>query len=169
MFADDTTIFNANKKGSFTMQPEIDLVSDWLTRNKLTTINIDKCEVMCFGSGNPTKLKVEDTPIQCKISCRYLGMLVDKWHRFNQHIEYLVKKLDKFRELIYRIRNIFPRKGLLMFYNSYAKILIDYGIISYGATAKTILSKTQMAQRRTMGAIFFKKRMDSITDFLREN
>ena len=40
MFADDTTIFNAKKK-SFTMQPEIDLISDWMTRNKLT-INFDK-------------------------------------------------------------------------------------------------------------------------------
>ena len=45
MFADDTTIFNAKKNVSFTMQPEIDLISDWMTSNMLT-INIDKCEVV---------------------------------------------------------------------------------------------------------------------------
>ena len=44
MFA-DTTIFNAKKNVSFTMQPEIDLISDWMTSDKLT-INIDKCEVV---------------------------------------------------------------------------------------------------------------------------
>ena len=77
MFADDTTICNANKNLSFTMQLEIDLISDWMTSNTLA-INIDKCEVMCFGSGNPPPLKVQDTPIQCKLSCKYLGLHVDK-------------------------------------------------------------------------------------------
>ena len=63
---------------------------------------------------------------------------------------------------------MFPRNCLLMFYNSYAKSLINYGIIAYGATAKTNLSKIEMAQRRIMRAIFFKKKIDSITDVLRE-
>ena len=94
MFADDTTIFNAKKNVSFTMQPEMDLISNWMTSNKLT-INIDKCEVMCFGSGNPPPLKIKDTPIRCKISYKYLGLHVDKRLRFNQHIEYLVKKIEQ--------------------------------------------------------------------------
>ena len=96
MFADDTTIFNAKK---ITMQPEIDLMSDWMTSNK-SVIKIDKCEVMCFGSGNPPPLNLKDTPIQCKRSCKYLSMHVDKWLRFNQHIEHLVKKLNIFCGLI---------------------------------------------------------------------
>ena len=139
------------------MQPEIDLISDWMTSKKLT-INTDKCEVMCFGSGNPPPLKVKNTPIQCKISCKYLGLHVDKWLRFNQHIEYLVKKLNKFCGLIYRIRHMFPRNCLLMFCNSYAKYLINYGTIAYGATAKPNLSKIEIAQRRIMRAISFKKK-----------
>ena len=63
---------------------------------------------------------------------------------------------------------MFPRNCQLMFYNSYANSLINYGIIAYGATAKTNLSKIEMAQRRIMRAIFCKKKIDSITDFLRE-
>ena len=165
MFPNDTIFMQKNV--SFTMQPGIDLISDWMTSNKLT-INIDNCEVMCFGSGNPPPLKVEDTPIQCKISCKYLGLQVDKWFRFNQYIENLVKQLNKFCGLTYRTRHMFPRNCLLMFYNSYAKSLINYRIIAYGATAKTNLSKIEMAQRRIMRAIFFKKKMDSITDVLRE-
>ena len=93
-FTHDTTIFNAKENVSFTMPPEIDLISDWMTSNKLT-INFDKCEVMSFGSRNPSPLKVKDTPVQCKISCKYLGLHVDKWLRSNQHIEYLVKKIEQ--------------------------------------------------------------------------
>ena len=48
----------------FTMQLEIDLISDWMTSNELV-IDIDKCEVMCFESGNPPPLNVKDTPSQC--------------------------------------------------------------------------------------------------------
>ena len=52
MFADDTTSFNAKKNESFGMQPEVDSIFDWMTSIKLM-INIDNCEVTCFGSGNP--------------------------------------------------------------------------------------------------------------------
>ena len=55
-----------------------------------------------------------------------------------------------------------------MFYNSYAKSLINYEIIAYGASAKTNLSRIEIAQRRIVRAIFFKKQMGSITDVLRE-
>ena len=76
--------------------------------------------------------------------------------------------MDKFCGLIYRIRHMFPGNCLLMFYNSYAKSLINYGTIAFGGAAKTNLSKIEMAQRRTLRAIFFKKKMDSKTDVLRE-
>ena len=123
---------------------------------------------MCFASGNRPPLEVKDTPIQGKISCEDLGLPVDKWLWFNQHIDYLVKKMNKSCGLIYRIQHMFPQNCLLMFYNPYAKSLINYGIIAYGATAKTNLSKIEMAQRRIIRAIFFKNKMDSITDVLRE-
>ena len=55
-----------------------------------------------------------------------------------------------------------------MFHKSHAKSLIFYGIIAHGAMAKSNLSKIQMAQRRIMKAVSFKKKMDSITDVLRE-
>ena len=48
-----------------------------MTSNESTNI-YGESEVMRFGSGNPSSLKVKDTPIQCKISCRFLGMQVDK-------------------------------------------------------------------------------------------
>ena len=136
------------------MQPEIDLISEWMTSNKLK-INIDNSEVMCCGSGNPPPLKVKDTPIQCKISCKYLGLHVNKGLRLNQHIEYLVQKLNKFYGLIYGIRHMFPRNCLLMFYNSYAKSLINYGIIAYAhklkkhdwTASKTICPKLNLPVR----------------------
>ena len=52
---------------------------------------------------------------------------------------------------------MYPRKCLLMFYNSFAKSIICYGLIVYGSASKTNLKKIENAQRRILRAIFFKK------------
>ena len=44
-----------------------------------------------------------------------------------------------------------------MFYNSFAKSRICYGLLIYVSAAKTILSKIEKAQRRTLRAIFFQE------------
>ena len=53
------------------MQPEIDSIADWMTNNELT-INIDKCVVVCFGSGNTPSLKVKDTQTNVKYLVKIL-------------------------------------------------------------------------------------------------
>ena len=79
-----------------------------------------------------------------------------------------MQKLNKFCGLIYRVRDLYPRKCLLMFYNSFARSVISYGILVYGSAAKTNLKKIENAQRRIIRAIFFKK-FESIANILLEN
>ena len=52
---------------------------------------------------------------------------------------------------------MYPRKCLLMFYNSFAKSVLTYGLLLYGTAFKTNLSKIETVQRRILRAIFFKK------------
>ena len=59
---------------------------------------------------------------------------------------------------------MYPRKCLLMFYNSFAKSIICYELIVCGSAAKTNLKKIENAQRRILRAIFFKKKFDSLRD-----
>ena len=54
MFADDTTLINAEK--NFLEQEDFESVSNWLLNKKLA-VNADKCDLMFFGSGNPQVLK----------------------------------------------------------------------------------------------------------------
>ena len=64
---------------------------------------------------------------------------------------------------------MFTQKCLLMFYNSFAKSRICYGLLIYGSAAKANLSKIEKTQRRILRAIFFKKKFDSLHDLLRRN
>ena len=97
VFADGTTLINAGLPSAFSMKKDIDAVSDWLAANKLIII-ADKCEMMFFGSRNPQPLKMNDTSLKLKRSCKYLGVHLDKWLRFNQQIDYVVKNVTSFVE-----------------------------------------------------------------------
>ena len=157
MFADDTTLIKSGKRIDPLLSQEIKYVRDWFSSNKLT-VNPEKCEAMCFGYGKPDTIKIGVSELKYKASCRYLGIHLDKKLLFREHIDYVVKKLNKFCGLIYRVRHIYPRKCLLMFYNSFAKSVICYGLLVYGSAAKTNLQKIEYAQRRILRAIFFKKK-----------
>ena len=168
MFADDTTLIKSGKRVDPLLSQEINCVRDWFSSNKLT-VNPEKCEAMCFGYGKPDTIKIGVSELNYKASCRYLGVHLDKKLLFREHIDYVVKKLNKFCGLIYRVRHFYPRKCLLMFYNSFAKSVICYGLLVYGSAAKTNLQKIECAQRRILRAIFFKKKFDSMVNVLADN
>ena len=111
---------------------------------------------MCFGYGKPDTIKIGVFELNYK-SCKYLGIHLDKKLLFREHIEYEEKKLNKFCGLIYRVRHFYPQKCLLVFYNSFTKSIICYGLMVYDSAAKTNLQKIEFAQRRIIRAIFFQK------------
>ena len=156
IFADDTTIINAGKRTDAAIKNDKVTVSKWFESNKLT-INTDKFEAMFFGCDKPNNLRILSKELEYKNSCKYLGVHIDKNLRFREHIDHVVKKLNKFCGLIYRVRHMYPRKCLLMFYNSFAKSIITYGILLYGTAYKSNMTKIEAVQRRILRAFFFKK------------
>ena len=114
-----------------------------------------------------TSVKIDSGSLVNKYSPRSLqtkslvatlhGYLSKILARFREHINYVVMKLNTFCGLIYRVRDLYPRKCLLMFYNSFARSIISYGILVYGSAAKTNLKKIENAQRKIIRAIFFQK------------
>ena len=168
MFADDTTIVKSGKHTDRELNEDLNRITDWFTASKLT-VNIGKCEAISFGNGLPEKITILNEELCYKSSCSYLGLHLDGSLKFREHINYVVKKLNKFCGLIYRVRDLYPRKCLLMFYNSFARSIISYGILVYGSAAKTSLNKIENAQRRNIRAIFFKKGSESISNLLLEH
>ena len=168
MFADDTTVLNAGDKTSPLITQDLKNMTNWFVSNKLT-VNVNKCEAICFGCGKPDKVTILSNELPYQKACKYLGLHLDGNLKFREHIDYVTKKLNKFCGLMYRVRHMYPRKCLLMFYNSFAKSVICYGLIVYGSAAKTNLKKIENAQRRILRAIFFKNKFDSLRDILLDN
>ena len=95
MFADDTSLLKSGKKGELLLQPDVERLSNWFISNKLT-INVGKCEIISFGIGAPQEPHILEKPLTYKKSCKYLGLHLDGSLRFREHIDYVVKKLNKF-------------------------------------------------------------------------
>ena len=168
MFADDATILSPKRKGSCSVQSDMDNLLHWFCQNRLS-INRDKCDAVAVGHGHPGEILILDKKLPYSNACKYLGVYVDNTLRFREHIDYVVEKLNKFCGLIYRVNHMYTQKCLLMFYNSFAKYRICYGLLIYGSVAKTNLSKIEKEQRRIFRAIFFKKNVNSLHDLLRKN
>ena len=92
MFADDTTLIQSGKGTQCLFPSEMKPVCDWLLSNKLTIIAA-KCEAMCFSRGKPEKIKIGSAELDHNTSCKHLRVHLDVKLKFNEHVDYVVKKL----------------------------------------------------------------------------
>ena len=104
MFADDTTILNSKRKSSCSIQSDMDCLLQWFCQKRLS-INRDKCEAVAFGRGHLSEILILDRKVPYSNACKCLGVHVDKTLRFREHIDYVVKTLNKFCGLIYCVRH----------------------------------------------------------------
>ena len=155
MFADDTILIKQGKRVDPLLSQKITCVRDWFSSNKMT-VNPENCS----GYGKPDTLKSGPPNLLMK---HPVGIWKFTWIKllFREHIDYVVRKLNKYCGHIYRVRHIYPRKCLLLFYFSFAKSVISYALLVSGTTAKTNLQKVECAKRRLMRAVVLKTKIDS--------
>ena len=87
MFADDTTISNSKRKGSCSIQSDMENLLQWFCRKRLS-INRDKCEAVAFGRGHRCEILILDKKVPYSNACKYLGAYVDKTLRFRERRTY---------------------------------------------------------------------------------
>ena len=157
-----------NKYSDNEITDDIQRITSWFRPNKLT-VSTEKCESIGFRNASPVNESAFGQKVELKNSCEYLGLLFDSKLDFKNHIKMITKKLNRLGGLIYRIRELYPRKCLSLFYNSYGKSIISYGLLAYGATTKASLEPIEKAQWRIFGSMFFKKQSDSLLYIKEEN
>ena len=80
-------------------------------------------------------------------------MYFDRSLRFTKHIAHVAGMLNKFSGLIYKVRHLYPII-CSMFYHSYSRFIITYGLLVYGSAAKTNIVLIEKAQRRILRATY---------------
>ena len=149
LFADDTNLFIFRSN-----IPELEVVAngclekmeEWFHANKLS-LNIDKTCYTLFTANNRTNcnlsldLYINKQKITKVTSCKYLGVIIDESLKWNEHVDYVYKKLLKFTSIFYKMRNILPTACMAKLYFAFIHPHILYGIEVYANTIKINLDK----------------------------
>ena len=161
LFADDTSLILHHKDiKTLKDQAEKDLknVYEWLLANKLS-LSWEKTNFIIFHTPRkPTdelhELKVYEFSIK-RVKCvKYLGMYIDEFLKWDEHVDKLCNTLSKNFHIFYSLRNVLTHTLKMQLYFSMVYSRITYGIILYGACASTLLKKVQIIQNKLLKVLF---------------
>ena len=113
-------------------------------------MNIDKTKLLIFDNAQfSVKLKISNNYAikECK-SYKYLGLMVDNCLKFDIHVDYISKKIQKRIGAMYRASSLLPIKFRKMFANSLVLPHFDYLDTIYGRASKTKLRELDILYKK---------------------
>ena len=95
-------------------------------------------------------MKINDKNIVRVESCKYLGTFIDSKLSWQQHIDFVYKKIIKFTSIFYKIRTKINSELLKTLYFAFVYPHILYGIEIYGNTYHTYLSRLEILNNKIL-------------------
>jgi hypothetical protein len=162
LFADDlATMFFFNKEGKvkIIINKYLKEIEKWLVKWKLK-MSGSKCGYMCFSKSNYKvnfDIKLFEELIPHNKTCMFLGVMLDERMSFNEHLEYILKKISNRQNLL----KILAHKKwklscntLLMIYYSLIRSIIDYVSFIGNTLSVNLTDKFQRIQNRALKTIY---------------
>ena len=148
LFADDATIYKTGKQVNNIyedMNKELQILADWFRANKLS-LNISKTKCMLFCRSPPPEneeiiLTIYNTVIQRMKCVQFLGLHIDEKLDWHEHINKCKNKLTSALYVIKTVNSYLPVSALKTIYYTLVYPYLTYGIILWGSTYKTYLTK----------------------------
>ena len=159
-FADDTSVYiSGNRISDLYMQMNSDLetLSDWFNANKLS-LNVSKSHYMLFKHSRnitnvTTPLRMSNKEIERTSSFKLLGIYIDDKLSWADHIKACKTKLSSALYAINKVKHLLPISSLKLIYYTLVYPHLNYGIILWGAAAKTHIGQLFISQKKIIRAI----------------
>ena len=161
LYADDSNLFISGKNITNTcaiLNNELDKVNQWFLANKLKS-NVDKTLCMIFKTKNKqvdlSDINIHMAGINIPIvqQTKFLGVILDDNLSWKYHIDEVCCKISKSIGVINRISAIVPSKILLSLYSTMILPHIMYCNIIWGNSAKYLLNRIHILQKRAIRII----------------
>lgn len=97
LYADDTLIFTEcenEEQCRMNMKHDIEKINTWLKINKLK-LNENKTKIMEINMTGDENFEINGNTIEKVPHIKYLGFIIDNKIKFNEHIDYICKKIGK--------------------------------------------------------------------------
>ena len=141
LFADDIAIWEPRKnvkQANKNLQKHLDKIIEWSAQWGIQ-FSAPKTKLIEFGKGhNNRKFKpfvtINNETIKCDDSVKFLGMHFDKGFTWKMHIDSVIKKCNKYLNIMRVISGQswgIGKKNLLKVYRATIKALISYGAPTY--------------------------------------
>lgn len=175
-YADDTVaVFHGISWEDTKKSAELGLavLKNWLDSFKLS-LNLQKSNYIGFSitaANRPTfhQIKLGSVDIKEVPFTKYLGIIVDKHLRWDQHI---LKLAQNVRKLIYRfyiLRNILNGNLLILIYRSLVESILRYGVTVWGGLYKHSLKQLNVVQNFILKVIHKKTKRFPTQQLYSEN
>ena len=96
---------------------------------------------------------------------KYLGVYLDDKLNWTLYIKHLSLQLARYSGLFYRIRNLIPNHILLTLYYSLVYCRIQYGIILWGSTFKSVLRELEVRLNNILRTILVVENLTMLHSF----
>lgn len=138
-------------------------IKNWLQTYKLT-LNLAKTNYIAFSLTNANRplyhdIVIDDQCIKETSSTKYLGVVIDKFLKWQPHIDYVSNKIRKLIHKFYLLREFLNRKTLITIYKAFVESIIRYGILVWGGLYNNSLYKLNLIQKYILKIIFRKNRL----------
>lgn len=166
MYADDTTLYcNIDDGGldSTVLNTELDKISSWLASNKLS-LNVSKTKYMVFHNRKTVtypQLYINNTPIERTDHFKFLGLHMNRYLNWTDHVTDISLKLSKTIGIMHRLKLIYPQHILISLYNTLFLPHLNYCLILWGLDNARVLLLQKKAMR-TITNSWFRAHTDPI-------
>ena len=157
IFADDTSVFysckNINDLETI-MNEEIQALLHYCAINKLS-VNFKKTNFIIFRSPKTKNIKIHLKHITQANHVKYLGVYLDEYFSWEHQIKHINIKVNKNIGIINKLRHYVDLKMLKQLYYTLMYPYLNYGIMSWGNTYTSKLTKIRTKQNKCIRNIFF--------------
>jgi len=140
-------------------------IKNYLETFKLT-LNIKKSHYIAFSITMANRpvfdqivLDNVEQPLKEVSHIKYLGVVLDKHLKWDQHVLYLNKKIRFFIHKFYILRNFMTQRLILMIYKALVEPLLRYGILVWGGMYSSSLAQLKVVQNYIVRIILKKPRL----------
>ena len=166
LFADDTSVLYSHSNFQIlqeTIQIEMNKIVDWLNLNKLS-INTTKTKLILFKSPNKKKHElnffVNNQSILQARSTTFLGVIIDEYLTWKDHINTITKKVIKSAGIVAKLRHYANKNTLKLIYYALVYPYLTYGNLLCGNTYKKRIQKLINIQKKIVRLMTFSSHLD---------
>ena len=161
LYADDTLLFFSCKsiaRIESMLSGDLNRVISWLHSNFLS-LNYSKTKIMLIGTHqrlakvDSFNVEAQNTELDRVYKFKYLGVVLDPWLSWNDHIDYITTKISSRLGMLRKARKVVPRESCITLYDAMILPLFDYCSAVWANCGKTNCDFLDRLQRRAVSII----------------